>query len=459
MSIEGNKAKRKKTEFRVEWLNTTVKCEMIVRDDATGIHKVKEQNAKLSKIYDYSAPRNVIVCKVCNETAPNSDFGKGKSWSEWKVDYLKRHLNHKHHREALSTLTQKRNLEARGGSSSYFTAMPTAEESEALKTPSREVKTLIDSVLLSVKLNSSILSCLVINNHMSKYIKLPCSWRSKNYGFEFLKSIDFVAREEVMQSKRHARCHTIIIDESNDISSTKMLILYIKYCTADDCCLTSKTVFAGIIPLARCDSNSIFEEIKKFYTANDIDIRKMVMFTSDGAAVMLGKRNGVAKLLQNFIPHITEQHCVAHREDLGIDDAWSKVSLMQDIETLVKTVYTMFSRSSVKKQGLQAIAQACGHKLISFKAIHDIRWLSRHFAIQALVRNYDVLLDYCKEQGMRDPVAVYCVTKLESIQIKAALFVLNDILTELSDLSRTFQKSDITPMEAHAIALSKIAKL
>ena len=54
---------------------------------------------------------------------------------------------------------------------------------------------------------------------------------------------------------------------------------------------------------------------------------------------------------------------------------------------------------------------------------------------------------------------VFCVAKLESMQIKAALFVLNDILTELSDLSRTFQKSDITPMEAQAVACSKIAKL
>ena len=119
----------------------------------------------------------------------------------------------------------------------------------------------------------------------------------------------------------------------------------------------------------------------------------------------------------------------------------------------------MSKRSSVKKQGLQAIAQASGHNLISFKAIHDVRWLFRHFAIQALVRNYDVLLDYCKEQGARDPVAVLCVAKLESMQIKAALFVLNDILTELSDLSRTFQKSDITLMEAQAVARSKIAKL
>ena len=427
----------------MEWLNTAVECEIIIRDDATGIHKVKKQTAKLSKIYNYSASRNVIICKVCNEAAPDSDFGKGKSWSERKVDFLKRHLNHKHHCEAISTLTQKRNLEARGGSSSYFTAMPTAEESEALKTPSREVKTVIDSVLRSVKVNSSILSCQVINDHMSKYTKLSRSWWSKNYGFAFLKSINFVAREEAMQSIRQAACHTLIIDESNDISSNKMLISYIKYCTAVDCRLMTKTVFAGIIPLGRCDSHSILEEIKKFYITNNIDIQKMVMFTSDGAAVMLDKRNSVAKLLKNFVPHVIEQHCVAHREDLEIDDTWSKVSLMQDIETLVRTVYTMLRRSSVKKQGLQTIAQASGHNLISFKAIHDVRWLSRHFAIQALVQNYDVLLDYCKEQGARDPVAVK----------------VNDILTELSDLSRTFQKSDIISMEAQAVARSKIAKL
>ena len=108
----------------------------------------------------------------------------------------------------------------------------------------------------------------------------------------------------------------------------------------------------------------------------------MVMFTSDGPVVMLGKRNDVAKLLKNFVPHIIEQHCVAHREDLGIHYAWSKISLMQDIETFVRTVHTMFSRCSAKKQGLPAIAQASGHNPITFKPIHDVMWLSRHFAIQ-----------------------------------------------------------------------------
>ena len=218
----------------------------------------------------------------------------------------------------------------------------------------------------------------------------------------------------------------------------------------------TKTVFALITPLARCDSHSILEEIKKFYSTNNIDIQKIVIFTSDGAVVMLGKRNGVAKLLKNFVQHIIEQHCVAHRKELGIDDALSKVSLMQNIEALVGTVYIMFSRSSVKKQRLYAFAQAFGHNLISFKAIHDVRWLSRHFAIQTLARNHDVLLDYCKEQGTCDQVAVFCVVKLESIQIKAVLFVLYDILTELSDLSKTFQRSDTTPTKAQAVLAARL---
>src|SRR6218665_4139820 len=84
---------------------------------------------------------------------------------------------------------------------------------------------------------------------------------------------------------------------------------------------------------------------------NDLDLQKIVMFTSDGASVMLGKHSGVSAQLhvRREISHLLEQHCVAHREDLGIDDAWKHVSLMKDVETLLRTVYTVFSRSSVKK--------------------------------------------------------------------------------------------------------------
>lgn len=73
---------------------------------------------------------------------------------------------------------------------------------------------------------------------------------------------------------------------------------------------------------------------------------------------MLGKNNGVAAILGREIHNLCEQHCVAHREYLAVEDAWKQVSLMHDIETLLRTVYTMFSRSSVTNEKIQELANA-----------------------------------------------------------------------------------------------------
>lgn len=109
-------------------------------------------------------------------------------------------------------------------------------------------------------------------------------------------------------------------------------------------------------------------------------MNRIVMFTSDGASVMLGKCNGVAAILRQSIPHMLEQHCVAHREDLAIDDAWKEIPLIKDIETLIRTVYTLFSRSSIRKVKLEEIANAADSDVVSFKPLNEVRWLSRHFA-------------------------------------------------------------------------------
>ena len=90
-----------------------------------------------------------------------------------------------------------------------------------------------------------------------------------------------------------------------------MLIIYIKYRPAGT--KSHRTVFAGMVKLTACDSGSIFSAIKEFYMTNNLDFQKMVMFTSDGASVMLGRRNGVAALIRADVPHLTEQHCVTQR--------------------------------------------------------------------------------------------------------------------------------------------------
>jgi hypothetical protein len=333
------------------------------------------------------------------------------------------------------------------------------EFNERHRSIGEQVKILIDNVILAISMNSSMLSVQEIHDHLAKYVKIPESWRSKNYAFEFVECIDAVVREAIMGEIRDSQFHTLIVDESTDISVTKMLIIYIKYRpTAAKC---HRTYFAGIVKLTACDSRTIYEAIKKFYADNQLDVQKMVMFTSDGASVMLGKSNGVAALLRAEVPHLTVQHCVAHREDLGIDDAWKNLTLMKDIELLLRTVYTTFSRSSVKKAEFEELCNVADHDAISFRPLNEVRWMSRYFAVKALSRNYMMLIDYFTKQvdEDNDPIAKHCLKKLKDPQVHVAVMVLNNVLAELAELCCVFQRSCITTLEAVQFAKAKISKL
>ena len=116
-------------------------------------------------------------------------------------------------------------------------------------------------------------------------------------------------------------------------------------------------LFGGIIQLTAYTAHDIVQAITQFYSKHGLDLQRMVMLTSDGASVMLGKHNGVTALLKQQMPRLTEQHFVAHREDLGIDDAWKGVPLMRDVETLLRTVYSTFSRSTVKRGKMEDLAK------------------------------------------------------------------------------------------------------
>ena len=57
--------------------------------------------------------------------------------------------------------------------------------------------------------------------------------------------------------------------------------------------------------LKACDSTTIVHEIKKFDRNYQLNLRKLVIFTSDKASIMLRRYNGVAAQLKKDIPHLT----------------------------------------------------------------------------------------------------------------------------------------------------------
>ena len=299
-----------------------------------------------------------------------------------------------------------------------------------------EIKVLIDSVLLAIKMNISMLSVQKINEHKAKYVSIPNSWRSKNYAFEFIEIINVMVQDNVMADISLATYYTLTVDESTDISVNKYIMLYFKYRPVNS--NEYRTSFGGMLQLEACNAASIVIAVKDFYKKHKLDLNKMVMFTSDGASVMLGKINGVAAQLRKDVPHLVQQHCVSHQEDLGLCDSWKEVKLIKDVETLMRTVYTVFCRSPTKKCKFQEIADASECESIAFRPLNEVHWLLRHFSLHAIIQNYEPLFRYFEEDKDNDPISKYCYKKLKSEQFHITLEILNDVLSEMASLTLAF---------------------
>ena len=121
-----------------------------------------------------------------------------------------------------------------------------------------------------------------------------------------MESINVVIIQEIIEEIASANFHTLTVDKSTDISISKCLILYFKYRVSFD----YKTTFGGIIQLKSCDASSIVTTVEEFYKKYRLELHKMVMFTSDVTAVMLGRRNGVAaKLKRTYTTFSTTALC------------------------------------------------------------------------------------------------------------------------------------------------------
>ena len=182
--------------------------------------------------------------------------------------------------------------------------------------------------------------CTILD-HIVKFVSLPDSRRSKNYTFEFVAEINEDFPDDIFTESRASLFHALIVDESTDIAAHKVIVLHFKYRSPNS--LVCKTVFGRIIQLTACHALALEEAVKEFYNEHKIDINRLVMLTSDGTSVILGRWNRLAALSKRTVHQLSEQHCVAHREDLALTASWKNISLLKNIEVPLRIVYTLAS--------------------------------------------------------------------------------------------------------------------
>ncbi len=109
--------------------------------------------------------------------------------------------------------------------------------------------------------------------------------------------------------------------------------------------------------------NKINVFFKKIYIYIGIT-SKITSFASDGASVMLGKRNGVAAKIAERNPYLFTTHCIAHRLALACNSAENQVSFCKHVENIMKSIYSFFSSSSKRQEILRQYQTVLDHPIL-----------------------------------------------------------------------------------------------
>ncbi|KAK3086151.1 hypothetical protein FSP39_014367 [Pinctada imbricata] len=124
-------------------------------------------------------------------------------------------------------------------------------------------------------------------------------------------------------------------------------------------------------------SEDIFNYVMEMFKTNDIDIKKLVGFTADGASNMQGLKTGLAARLLVDTPHLVITHCVAHRLELAFKDAIkaSSKSMYDRAMTLLLGLHYLYKKSPKMKKSLKRSFAALNQKQILPTRVGGTRWL------------------------------------------------------------------------------------
>ena len=228
--------------------------------------------------------------------------------------------------------------------------------------------------------------------------------------------------------KLHASPYiSILIDESTDITVSKKLIIYVKYIFEG----RDKTSFLCNLEISNGTAAAIKEVIDRYFEKIGVPLSKIVGFGSDGAAVMLGLRNGVATKLREDSPFMLNVHCIAHRFALCTGEGASKVTLVRGFVDTLTSLYYFFEHSSLRCSKLQSVQEALEEPVLSVKEVHSVRWLAFFSALDSVfccwVSIVTTLGDEASDQGKGNAKAKGLLKAMTKFSFLATMHFLMDV--------------------------------
>ncbi|GFT84556.1 general transcription factor II-I repeat domain-containing protein 2A [Trichonephila clavipes] len=153
-------------------------------------------------------------------------------------------------------------------------------------------------------------------------------------------------------------------------------------------CHTSAASYSAANAIARhaTKGTDICTAIRNSLAEKDIDLKKFVSVTTDGAANMVGKKkkkNGFISLFKTDVGHsILECHCIIHQQALC---AKSGLTSLDNVITLVTKIVNLISSQALNKRKFDALLDKVNSVYNGLIMYNNVRWLSRGNVLQRFV--------------------------------------------------------------------------
>ena len=298
---------------------------------------------------------------------------------------------------------------------------------------------------LPISKYSSCMSMLKLNSTPGA-VNLPqagnATYTSTRSGEDFQACIAEEIHGRLVGELKKASFFSIIIDESTDIAVNKHMVVYVRY--VDDH-FVPKTAFLKNLTIndPKSTARVLYQHVRDCLTGEELDVSRVLGFGSDGAAVMVGKKGGVAALLRKESPHGVNIHCVAHRFNLATSQASKDIPFLKKIESTLTDLYYHFggSKSGNRKCELAEIQKVLEDPVLKVKECHQIRWTGFFLAVKAVHTSWGALMTYFRDHIDQKSLEIYNV--LRQYQFLAILSMLMDVLPSVNQVSLLLQKRDL----------------
>lgn len=120
-----------------------------------------------------------------------------------------------------------------------------------------------------------------------------------------------------------------------------------------------------------------------------------VSFVSDGASVLLGKKNGVAKRLKDKYPLIFSWHCMNHRLESAVNDSVKDVTATNHFKSFLDILYALYSRSPKNQNELKMTCAELDMIFLKDGRVMDVRWVASSYrAVQVIWKTFPALFNH-----------------------------------------------------------------